>query len=355
MKSLYLIFNNLKNLVKHNSATFIIVSISLISSTFGILFYAGYLVESYYERLGKNVDSVEINLNKVLSINEINTILSSLHFIDCDFEKIFVAESNKNPSSNKLSLVGEYDKSYKTRILTGDYYDYSSNAPVIILPEYLVGSITGYNKNPIGQELTIQGEKFKVFGIVSFMEHDHYAVPVSYYINNCPVKYIQFTYSDRLSKADIHSINEVISNYSIHDYKINIQKPPYLSLKFWAEFLQILFIFSFIIINIFTIIYFWARQSRRTYNIYSVCGGNNFRISCLFVTQTFIILIISSSIGYGIFTSVQDYLASIGIVSSNHYFFYFIIYSIVLAVTFIFTIITIVIANSNNIVYYIKE
>ena len=305
MKTLHLIQKNIINLIKHKTITFFTVIFSTTVIVFGILFYYGYLLYNFYDRIGKDVDTITLRLSEACDNAAVADILSKLE--SDNTHTILV--SDKDLSEKHEEIIGGYHTSYDKRILAGKYYDRHSKDEVIILPEYLVQNLCEYNKNPFDSQVQIDGNPFVIEGIVSMTETDCYETPIDYYIEHYPTLFIKITYSKNLTKNEIAKIKTFLnSNHKIESYEININKPALLSLTFWIDFIQIFVIFLLMISNLFIILFFWIKTDKRMYHIYSIVGGSKSKIIKLMILQNSLVLLIGYIIGLTIFFLCKNIL-----------------------------------------------
>jgi hypothetical protein len=356
MKSFYLILSNLKKLMKHNIITLGVVLFSFSMIVFGILYYAGYILYSYYSVSGNNIESVNVLFDDSITNEHINNILGVFDMKDNSCQQVIVAEEKDDLSSGQGKLIGVFDKVFEKRLLSGNDFTQETDEPYILLTEYQIPDLIGYNINPIGEKVKINNTELKIDGVITHTNWDCMIVPVKYFINHFHVGYINYIYNRKLNNNEYSKLNESLKNIEgINSYQIVKQKSPLLTLEFWIDFTQIIIIYCLIILNLFTIIRFWVKQSKHSYNIYSVCGGSRLKVTFLIFGQTAIVYMISTLIGLSVFMILQKWLASLELVVSNHKYIFLIIAFIILFLACLFSILTIWKTNKSNEIYYVKE
>lgn len=75
---IHIIKNNIKNLITHKTLMFLTVLISTIVIVFGMLFYSGYLLYSYYDALGDDVDTINIEVKNNIAKQNVKEIIEKL-------------------------------------------------------------------------------------------------------------------------------------------------------------------------------------------------------------------------------------------------------------------------------------
>ena len=355
MNILLLIFHNIKKLITHNTITFLVVVLCLVISTFGILFYSGYIYKSSMERQSDRGVKIILTINEQTPKDEIKEIIETLSSKEA-IQNVLVAADQPNQNEERYTLVGEYNVLYKDRLLFGNYFGRDENKPVVVMPENIIPQVVGLNINPIGKNINVGDVDFTIVGMVSYMLIDNLVIPVDYYLDKYPTRYIEITYEKLLSKDKYDFINTFVgSNSNIIYYEIDKPTNVLLTLSFWMEFGQVLLIFSIIIINVFMIMFFWIQRSKLTYNIYSIYGGSKLQVLNVIAGQSVLIILYSILLGSLLFYLFSDVFVKANLIVSNKPLFYLITIGIEFLITVIFTIISSYKANKNNEIYIIKE
>lgn len=349
---IHIIKNNIKNLITHKTLMFLTVLISTTVIVFGMLFYSGYLLYSYYDALGDDVDTINIEVKNNIAKQNVKEIIEKLS--TNKLNKITVSDAEISDMENKV--IGVFSKSYSKRILAGKYYNYDEKKNFVILPEYMVETVCGENRNPIKQEITVNDEKLNVIGVVSYLESDNYEVPYQYYINTHNTEYIQCTYNENLNIKEKKTITGMLeSNNYIKKYKIDTSKPALLSISFWSGFIQIFIIFLFMFINLFIIIVFWTKSNKRVFNIYSVVGATKKKINTIIVIQNSLILLMGNLCGLIIFYIFKYAIKNYKLLYEKGVYNYIFIDLMFYFVTVIILIFVTIKNNKEDGIYIIKE
>ena len=241
VKKVYLAINNIRLMLKNKSIMMLIIFTSITLSVLGILFYSGYFLYDYYQSQTEN--QVEIYLQKSTQSSDIIRVIEELSLKEKDISDMCV--SNGKLSEGKL--IGEYNKTWKEHMLVGQCYSINDNRPYLLMAEYQVDNIEGYEK-PV----------------------DNYILPVYYYINNYPTDYIMIKYNNRKNSSKIEKTlaqNTIVKKYNMK------RSTPFLSEDFMGAFVQILLIFAAVIINVLCMTYAWLSTFNRKFKIYAICGA----------------------------------------------------------------------------------
>lgn len=351
MQTFRLILHNVKRIATHNRASFFIVIFSLIITTFGVLFYSGYIYNVSTGRRINYGDKLEINVSVDASPQELKAIISKIEQ-NQDVQSILVSREKPMQQDGTYDIVGEYSNLYSGRILSGKYFERNEETGVVVLPEYSVGEIAGYNEAPVGKILEFDNVDMTIIGVISFLSTDYLVVPVDYYVNNFTTGYICCTYNSFVQN-DLYEYLSV--NTNVENYHISSQKPILLTTSFWLEFGQILLIFAVSIINLFTIIRFWIISNKRTYNIYSICGSSKAKIICLITGQSFMVILLGTILGVGLFSIFANVLEKYDLITTESLTLYLLATILILSITFLFSVIVTIKSNISNEIYHIKE
>lgn len=360
MKNLYLLINDIKRLFNQNKLIFYIVIISMAVSTFGYLFYSGFILKNYLEVKREKGVVVSINVKKPIDKGNLTELCNMLGYGKEFINEFYVSKSEGSLVQRDVyEFVGEFNSNYynySNWVSSGAYYSSSENRPLMCISQWMVQPLFGNNVNPINRKVQIDGVDFIVCSMISFMYYDHYSVPVKYFIENFPVGYVKAMYNDNLSESDLIEIQRNLKKYK-ENIMLQIVKPqsPLLSFKFWMQIIQIIIIFILIIISLFIIIAYWIKRNRKIFNIYSIVGGSRVRVQSLIILQTFLLLVIGGALGGILFFSLQGILANRKLVQYGFYTVYLSIIFIVFVVLFLFTVFTSKKSNTGNQIYIIKD
>lgn len=152
VKKVYLAINNIRLMLKNKSIMMLIIFTSITLSVLGILFYSGYFLYDYYQSQTEN--QVEIYLQKSTQSSDIIRVIEELSLKEKDISDMCV--SNGKLSEGKL--IGEYNKTWKEHMLVGQCYSINDNRPYLLMAEYQVDNIEGYEK-PVGKNIKVGGKK----------------------------------------------------------------------------------------------------------------------------------------------------------------------------------------------------
>ena len=351
MKTFRLILHNIKRIAIHNRATFFIVIFSLIITTFGVLFYSGYIYNVSMERRIDYGEKLELYVSADSSTQDLKDIISKIEH-EQDIQSILVSYEKPTQQDGTYDIVGEYNKLYSERILSGKYFERDEKNGVVVLPEYSVGEIAGYNEFPIGKTLELDNTNLTIMGVISFLSTDYLVVPVDYYIENYSTEYICCTYNNSIQN---NLYEELSADTNIESICVISQKPILFTTSFWIEFGQILLIFTASIINLFAIIWFWIVSNKRTYNIYSICGSSKAKIICLITGQSFMVIFTGTILGAGLFSVFANVLGKYNLIATENLLLYLLVTILMLCITFLFSIIVTIKSNISNEIYHIKE
>lgn len=352
MKLIYLILKNISNTVTQKKFTCFIVVFSSAVISYGILFYAGYLFYSYYDKVGDEVDKLNITLEKNVDTKDIQDILNKLTTNDAT-NSIIVSEEEYDRMDGRV--IGAYHENYQERMMAGQYYTKTDCESKMILPEYMVEELIGSGKNPIGKSVKIEDQNFVIAGVVSYFQVDGYEVPVTYYLENYKVSYIRINYSKSLSSAEKDTFQNVLSqNENVKEYTVECNKPALLSFRFWIDFIQIFIIFLLMIFNLFFILVFWIKSQRRKYNIYSVLGCSKGKLVMIMVLQNSIILLLGNIIGFFVFVLTFPVLTKLNLIYGLELTNYAIVHVLFYLVTIV-ALTVLIFDNNENTMYIMKE
>jgi hypothetical protein len=345
MKKIYLATNNILGLIRNNSLILYVIFIGITLSVFGILFYSGYFFENFYS--SQVSEKVYFEIKKNADKDKIKELLKKIKVNDDNVMTIYVSDDNPE----ECKVVGGYDYSWNNRMLVGKVNSIDSEEPNVIVAECSL-EVLDSAVSPIGNEVVCDNDKFSISGIAPFTEYDNYVVPVTYYINNYDVRYINVHYRKNIRTGELRKalrISEIVKDYKV---KKNI---PFTSEDFVSSFIQILLIFSVVITNVFCMTYYLMKKFKKKFTIYSICGATPKDILVITVIQTLIIMIcgtVVANILYALFIScIKDY----GIVYCKNYLPYFITSLLVMIILIIFSVLLAGRTTKEDTIYYVVD
>lgn len=345
VKKVYLAINNIRLMLKNKSIMMLIIFTSITLSVLGILFYSGYFLYDYYQSQTEN--QVEIYLQKSTQSSDIIRVIEELSLKEKDISDMCV--SNGKLSEGKL--IGEYNKTWKEHMLVGQCYSINDNRPYLLMAEYQVDNIEGYEK-PVGKNIKVGGKKIRIGGIIPYSQYDNYILPVYYYINNYPTDYIMIKYNNRKNSSKIEKTlaqNTIVKKYNMK------RSTPFLSEDFMGAFVQILLIFAAVIINVLCMTYAWLSTFNRKFKIYAICGATKKDIIHIALTQTVILMFSGVLVGNILFAILKMIIRKYEIVYQQNYLPYIIISGVVIILLVGFSYILAKKATKSEIIYNIVE
>ena len=360
---------NIFHLAKKKKYSFWVVMVSIIVISYGVLFYAGYLLYSYYID-GKVTDTIQIEMDEQISKEEIHHVLECLKedgrkciiLSETPYkEKEAYSENTEEIVESRAQLVGACFDSYEGRLLAGEGYSIDEEKAYLLVSSFIleygkIGRIIGIGKNPIGKEVEIKGKKMKIIATKNNCSDADYEVPINYYIDNFNSKYIQVEYIKALENKDKRQLENELRNCSgIKNYNIESQTFALLDYGFWMQFGQILLIFFIMTLNLFFILLFWIQSEKRKYNIYAVLGCSKRKRNLLLIAQNGILLLVGGMIGSIIYMLTCGILSKLEIVYNGDFSIYVKIQGIYYLLVMVFLIIVTCHANRKQEIYVIKE
>lgn len=344
------------------------VSITVIS--YGILFYAGYILVGYYGTGGKTTNIINIELTNQASKEEIQHILDS--FKEQGRESIIVSETpykgrevygeiTEEIVESKAQLVGACFDTYEGRLLAGEDYSIDEEDACLLVSSFILeygklGRTIGIGKNPVGREVEVKGHKMKIIGVKENCSDADYEVPIYYYIDNFNSKYIQISYIKALENKDKEQIEKALEDFSgVKNYTIESEISALLNYGFWMQFGEILLIFLIMTLNLFFILLFWIRSEKRKYNIYAVLGCSKRKRNLLLIAQNGVLLLAGEIIGGIIYMLTCGVLSKLEIAYSGDLSIYVKIQGIYYLLVMVFLTIVTWNANRKQEIYVVKE
>ena len=285
-------------MLKKGNHVFFIVLISMSLSVFGMLFFSGYFLYSYYE--SEMGSKITITLHPGTSGMDVLQLLSQLKTKNYETQQVKITTEK----TDDFGVTGEYNRQWNKSILNGKNYTLNEDRPYVIMAEYTVDFVKN-GESPIGFRLKDK-EEFQVYGIVPYTENDGYCVPIQYYALHYPTETVRYCYAQKLDKKAVQKIDTTLKNSSaVATYHIVRAANPFLSTYFMEKFVQIVLIFSVIIINIFCMTYSWIIHFKRDYRIYEICGADKNCIVGIIMVQTIILMFIGVFTGNFLFFIVK--------------------------------------------------
>mgnify|MGYP006866773605 FL=1 len=361
MKSVIAAYRNIKALIRHHCFLFTVIILSVVLSSVGIFFYSGYFLYSYYDTVGMDRNHLSIQLQDGTQPEAVSEIIQELTSTGLDQVRKLTAYDNPNMQKNgayteqSIPAVGVYDKEYEKRLLLGRFFTIQEDAPYVVLSEFMT-DVLGFHQSPIGSNVHIGEDEFKVIGMISHSDENGYLIPIQYYINHFPTASIEVTYGSELSRSQLKAIRTSLSqNVNILSCKITSPPSPFLSSDFMLSFLQIILIFCAAFINIISMLYFWNRLSRQTYQIYSICGSSPGQKFSIILMQTLALMVPSVAAGFLLFTMLLPTFGRLNLVYAAHIENYLLIGAILMIIVFCASILLAVRNLKEREIYIIKE
>lgn len=352
MKTIFCAIHNIKKLIKQHIFLFCIICIGVAMSTFGILFYTGYI--SNYFCGSEDGQTINISIKDNADKSRINDLAADLYNIN-GFNYIAVSgeDYQEYDTSNSNCVLGEYSADFNENLLVGDTFDFNSTDNVALITEYAVMNME-IEGNPVGTK--VNNDSLKVVGVLNFNLYEGYIVPVKYYINNFEAKVFNVKYSEEQRSEIKDIINEKLSDYSDIIENCSFEySSPFANNDFIITFIQILLIFCIAIINIFTMISFWVKSLKNEFKIYLIYGSSKMRIIATIMLQSIILFVLSSLLGITAFLVCSGVFVDLGIIISGHIFTYITAYAIVLLISIIQSFVLALRAAQQQEIYKIKE
>lgn len=336
MNELRIAFANVKKLFKNNTIIAVIIISSIMISIFGILFYSGYFLLDYYSANSSKESMILIqsenetdrsNIEK--TVNYLNSIEKPIIMSVSLYPDVYT--ETKGYSSNEARIIGKYDINYNSALLCGDNFSILSNTNEVLVDSFSISN-DKYTYAPIGEEINIYGNTFKIKGIFSPGYETDYIVPISYYATNFTTKSIIINFSN-CSNNDIDLIKTELENLlKSSDIICTKNANPLKSIDFLSQFFQILLIFCISFLCIFLMINFWVAKMKQTFSVYAVCGCTPKKKMRIIMIQLFMVFSLGTVLGFSFFISFLKLLGKLNLVSTITIMDYVIIVIIVLII-----------------------
>ncbi len=287
MKKYILAIHNVKNMITSGNRLLYIVLFSIMVSVFGILFYSGYFLYTYYEDLDGS--RITITLNEEQSGMEVWKLIESLEVEDNPAKQVLLLPDSSD--LDEYDWYAEYNSGWEDNILLGTASALDEDGAVVTVPEYQLDGLGLKNGDiPIGMNITFQDTELEISGMVTITEYFGNALPVKYYALNYDTEKIIYIYEEPLGSEKASVDNLLSASGLVSDYKIKYENNPFVSDDFVNTFIQILLIFAAVIINVFVIAYYWIMHFKSNYCVYAICGADRNSILQIIFLQTCILM-----------------------------------------------------------------
>lgn len=348
MKKFLLAVHNLKYMIENGNRLFFIVLTSMSLSVFGMLFYSGYFLYSYYS--SEDGSKITITPAPDSSGEEICRLLSQLKSAGYTTKQVQLLPD----SSGNGMITGEYNLQWDKDILLGKNYSFEENRPYVIMPEFTVDFVEN-GESPIGFQMEEDAD-LHVYGIVPYTETDSCCVPVNYYAMHYPTGKINYRYAEKLDKKTVRMLEGILENSRVVDsFRIIRSSSPFLSTDFMWQFVQILLIFSVMVINIFCMAYSWIIHFKRNYRIYAVCGAAKTSIVGIIMFQTFLLMSASVLAGNILFFICRILLKNTSLVYQQSCLPYVEVSALLMVILMIFSVLIAKRAAQADTIYQVRE
>lgn len=350
MKVLYLVYQNLKKMFRSNCLLFLLVILSSMVSTFGILFFSGYLAGDYNNFVLQRGDKFILNqLSKEIDGKKIWQAITQMNS-----EDITDVICSKGQSDSEQEIMGEYHRGYQSRMLCGELFGLEETKPVAIIDEMRAAEITNGDL-PTGLYYEIENQKLEVAGVCTITEQDEVMVPVAYYLHNLPVQSIEVTLQHTMTDSQRAEIEAIFEKQGFRGVVWESPKKPWGNISFWVDFIQIALIFVVICINVLILIYYLFKRMKRNFCIYSVCGGEDRCIFFVIFLQTFCHLL--AGIVLGVVSSVPFflYMKDVSWLLHDNVLYYFGVFVFIVFLHMIFSFIVERIVSKELEIYQVME
>jgi len=330
MKKYLLVFRNLKLMLISKNKLFCIVFFSITLSVFGMLFYSGYFLYSFYAAGAGG--GIEIEMKDTADQAGVTGLVELLEKAGPPVDAMFLSEAG----SDGISVIGGYNREWDGHMLCGRNHTLTEGGPFIIMAEYQVDFVED-GEIPVGMHTESDGVEFTVSGIVPYTDEDCYVLPVRYYAGHYDTDRVTAWYKNNLSPAEGRNLREALQREGgIETLALANSRNPFLSSEFVSEFVQVLLIFSVMVINAFCLAYYWITGFKKKFKIYAVCGARKKDIVKIAVLQTSMLMMGGTMLGNVFFVICKLAVRPFGLVYQGSYFPYGIVSLVVLAVMLLF-------------------
>lgn len=309
----YLIKHNIWKLIRHRTVLGIIIILSLIVSTFGVLFFSGYFSYSYYDSIIGKTSSLSITITPTSSSQDIQSILNTItNLSGGSINSITLSDgaiNNNYSDGNAIPVIGKYSKTEEEQLLLGRYFHEGENCPVVLLSE-TCASILGVSNMPLSETLSLADKQFEIIGIL-FHSDLAYILPINYYMDHYTANKIDVFFNAHLEKESLRVIQNLPG---VRNAEYSEPPSPFLSAEFIPSLIQILLIYSFTFLNIILVIQLWQQSNMEQYKLYYCLGANLGTITTIASMQIIFVSLFGVLIGYLVFLLLLPTFTSCGII-----------------------------------------
>ena len=332
-------------MLRNKSVTMGVIFASITLSVLGMLFYSGYFLYDYYKN--ETDSEVVISLKENSSSKDVINLLRDISIKEKHISEMWVYKD----SPENAEVIGGYNKQWKDHTLVGKAYHIKDDKPYVLIAESLVESMEKFDK-PTDKKVVIKGKELRIGGVIPYSDYDNYILPICFYINNYETDYINIKFDGKYYKKLLKSVldkNELVKEYDIED------KNPFFSEDFMSAFIQILLIFSAVLINVFCMAYAWIKKFNKKFKIYAICGGTRTDIVEITMLQTFIVMFSGVALGNILFIILKEIIKSDEIVYQNSYVPYLGISLIIVVILMLFSYVLAIKSTKTDIIYNTME
>lgn len=353
MKILNCAIHNIKKLKTQHLTMFLLISISTIISTFGILFYTGYIVNYYSDE--ENVKCLSVEIDKNADKDAIYDFASELRCLR-GLNNIVLLEDDyiEYYTADEIPVIGEYSISFSDDLLIGKAYNFDSTKNNALITEYTTANLQ-IKGNPINY--SVKNNELYICGVLKFNKYEGYIVPVNYFIENYKTKIVNADFTVLDNSILDNEINLLISKYQsiITNSTFSMENSIFDNENFISTFVQILLIFCIAIINIFAMIAFWLKSLNKDFKIYLICGLNKKSLIAIIMVQSVLLFTANELVGLLLYLLCLNIFAYLGIVINGFISIYLLAFLVVFLISVIGSfIVSLRIARQHKI-YILKD
>lgn len=324
MKIIELILFNTKKMYCESKSMFFYILLGVIFAVFGIFFYSGYFINSFYNTNFTNELYISIeNIN----IGEIQDLMNSI-VGEVGFENVVVY--NDPDYEDNISIVGMYDNKFESHMLCGESYSLDTDIPCAVLSEYSMDRLD-IHKNITDEKIEKNGDVFEIIGISKTAFG--FCVPIKYYINHYPFKYINVKFNNRISDNLMNSL--IRYNYN---YELIKNESPFESIEFMTSLFIAIAIFCLSFINIIMFFSLWNIKMKPSFRVYYIYGCNKITKFLIVSGEFFLVSIIGTLISFGLFMSVYKLFGKLTIVYAENIVNYLYVLLLIIFILLIFSL-----------------
>ena len=331
MKKYLLVFRNLKLMLISKNKLFCIVFFSITLSVFGMLFYSGYFLYSFYAAGAGG--GIEIEMKDTADQAGVTGLVELLEKAGPPVDAMFLSEDG----SDGINVIGGYNREWDGHMLCGRNHTLTEDGPFIIMAEYQVDFVED-GEIPVGMHTESDGAAFTVSGIVPYTDEDCYVLPVRYYAGHYKTDQLIVRYKNSLSPAEGRRLRTLLQKEDdIKRLTVVNNRNPFLSSDFVREFEQILLIFSDMEMNSICLAFYWIAGFKKQFKVYAVCGARKKDIVKIALLQAFMLMAGGTIAGNLLFAVCKMVVKPFNLVYQDSYFPYCVISLVVLAVMLLFS------------------